>query len=71
MKTTKILLKPLKSKRQLKKISFADVIRGGFTDEDERFFTLTFDIGNGKKVDLSILFETRTPKVYISNEYIE
>lgn len=71
MKTTKILLKPLRSKKQLRKISFAEVIRGGFTDDEERFFTLTFDVGNEKKVDLSILFETRTPRVYISNEYIE
>lgn len=71
MKTTKILLKPLKSKKQLRKISFADVVRGGFTDETEKYFTLTFDAGNGRKVDLSILFETRTPRVYISNEYIE
>lgn len=55
----------------MKKISFADVVRGGFTDEEEKFFTLTFDIGNGRKVDLSIVFEAKTPRVYISNGYIE
>lgn len=71
METTRIYLEALKSKKQLRKISFADVVRGGFTDEEEKFFTLTFNVGNGKKVDLSIIFETRTPTVFISNEYSE
>jgi len=69
MKTTKIFLKPLRSKKQLRKISFKDVVSAGFTDDTERFFTISFDAGNERKVDLSILFETRTPRIYISNEY--
>ncbi len=71
MKTTKIFLKPLKNKKQLRKISFKDVISAGFIDDTERFFTISFDAGNGVRQDLMVTFETRSPRVYISDEYSE
>ena len=66
---SKIILKPLKSRKQLRKISFKDVISAGFTDDTEQFFTISFDIGNGVRQDLTVIFETRSPRIYISGEY--
>lgn len=66
---SKIILKPLKSKKQLRKISFKDVVFAGFTDDNEQFFTISFDVGNGKRADLTVAFETRSPRVYISEAY--
>lgn len=66
---SKIILKPLKSKKQLRTISFKNVISAGFVDENEQFFTIGFDLGSGKKEDVTISFETRSPKIYISGEY--
>ena len=66
---SKIILKPLKSRKQLRKISFKDVISAGFTDDIEQFFTISFDIGNGVRQDLTVIFETRSPRIYISGEY--
>ncbi|MCM1223381.1 MAG: hypothetical protein NC548_53930 [Lachnospiraceae bacterium] len=66
---SKIILKPLRSRKQLRKVSFKDVISAGHTDDAERFFTISFDVGNGVKQDLTIAFETRSPRVYISEEY--
>lgn len=65
----KIILKPLKSKKQLRTISFQNVVSAGFVDENEQFFTISFDVGNGEKQDLIIIFETRSPRLYLSGKY--
>ena len=67
----RIVMKPLRSKKQLRKIAFKDVISAGFTDDSEKFFVITFNTENGTKVDLSVVFETRTPRVYLSDSYTE
>ena len=66
---SKIILRPLRSRKQMRKISFKDVMSAGFTDDNEQFFTITFDVGSGVKQDLTIIFETRSPRLYISGEY--
>ena len=66
---SKIILKPLRSRKQLRNVSFKDVESAGFTDEDEQFFTISFNMGNGLKQDLTVIFETRSPRLYISGEY--
>lgn len=66
---SRIILKPLRSRKQLRKISFKDVISAGFTDDTEQFFTISFDVGNGAKQDLTVVFEIRSPRVYLSGEY--
>ena len=65
----RIVMKPLRSKKQLRKIAFKDGEAAGFTDDSEKFFVITFNTENGTKVDLSVVFETRTPRTYISEEY--
>ena len=65
----KIILKPLKSKKQLRNISSKKVVAAGFTDDKEQFFSMTFALENGEKQDVTIAFETRTPRVFISNIY--
>ncbi len=67
----RIVMKPLKSRKQLRKIAFKDAISAGFTDDSEKFFVITFNTENGTKVDLSVVFETRTPRVYLSDSYTE
>lgn len=67
----RVLLKPVKSRKQLRKISFQKVLSAGFVDEDEKYFIITFATGNGTKQDLSIAFETRTPRIFISDTYNE
>ena len=67
----RIVMKPLRSKKQLRKIAFKDVEAAGFTDDSEKFFVITFNTENGTKVDLSVVFETRTPRVYLSDSYTE
>ncbi|MGN0340153.1 MAG: hypothetical protein ACI4D0_06615 [Lachnospira sp.] len=67
----RIVLKPLKSRKQLRKIAFKDVLAAGFTSEDEKYFTITFCTDNGTKVDLTISFETRTARLYLSDSYTE
>lgn len=66
---SRIILKPLRSRKQLRKISFKDVISAGFTDDTEQFFTISFDVGNGARQDLTVVFETRSPRVYLIGEY--
>lgn len=66
---SKIILKPLRSKKQLRKISFKDVMSAGFTDDTKQFFTISFDVGNGARQDLTVAFETRSPRVYLSSKY--
>lgn len=67
----RIVMKPLKSKKQLRKIAFKDVEEAGFTSDDEKYFVITFNTENGTKVDLSVVFETRTPRIYLSDSYTE
>lgn len=67
----RILLKPLKSRKQLRKISFQKVLSAGFTDESEKYFTVTFNTENGSEQDLTIVFETRMPRIFISDPYSE
>lgn len=67
----RIVLKQLKSKKQLRKVSFRKVVSAGFTSDDERYFTITFDCGEGTMQDLTIAFETRTPRAFISDIYTE
>ena len=67
----RIVMKPLRSKKQLRKIAFNDVISAGFTSDDEKYFTITFNTENGTKQDLTISFETRTARVYLSDSYTE
>ena len=66
---SKIILKPLKSKKQLRTISFQNVVSAGFVDENEQFFTISFDVDNGERQDLTIIFETRSPRLYLSGKY--
>ena len=68
---SRIVMKPLRSKKQLRKIAFKDVISAGFTSDDEKYFTIIFDTKAGTKQDLTISFETRTPRVYLSDSYTE
>lgn len=68
---SRIILKPLKSRKQLRAVEFETVLTAGFTDDTEKFFTITFDLQNGTRQDLTISFETRTPKVYFSEPYKE
>ena len=66
---SRIILKPLRSKKQLRKVSFKDVVSAGFTDDTEQFFFIFFNVGNGARQDLTVAFEARSPRVYLSGEY--
>lgn len=65
----KVYLHELKSKKQLRKIDCKPVVSAGFTDDQEKEFTITFDRENGKCVDLSIFFGSSKPQIYVSEEY--
>lgn len=67
----KILLKALRSRRQLDKLDLRRLVSAGFTDDGKKYFTFTFDASNGMKQDLTISFETRTPRIYLSDCYAE
>ncbi len=66
---TRVFFHTLKSKKQLKKFSGKKIISAEFTDETGKFFEISFDVGNDKKQDILISFETRTPHVFISDIY--
>ena len=66
---SRVLLRPIKSRKQLRKIAFKDVISAGFTDDSEKFFVITFNTENGTKVDLSVVFFLFLQRTYISEEY--
>lgn len=55
----------------MQKVTFKKVIEAGFTDEQGRFFVISFDTEDGTRQDLTIVFETRTPRVFISDKYAE
>lgn len=65
----RIFYNQLRSRKQLRTINCQKVVSASFEDEKEKSFCITFDCENGKKRDLMILFETRTPKIYISDDY--
>lgn len=65
----RVYLKALGSRKQLRDISFQKVISTGFTDDSEQIFEIEFEIANGQAQDLTISFETRTPRIYISTPY--
>lgn len=67
----KVILKGLRSKKQLAAVANKMVLCTGFADDEEKNFGITFDCENGKKKDLVISFETRSPHIYISDEYGE
>ena len=62
---------PLRSKKQLKAISSKRVVSAGYADESEKMFTISFDVGDQNRRDLTILFESRTPRIYLSDVYAE
>lgn len=64
----KILLKGLRSKRQLKECAEGKVVSANFTDDTERDFEITFQCKDGMR-DIIIGFETRSPHIYISEAY--
>lgn len=65
----KIVMKSLKSKKQLFTISDKPVLQASFVDEEKKNFGIIFDSGDGNRRDLVISFETRSPHVYVSDEY--
>lgn len=67
----KIYFNPLRSKKQLKAISLKRVVAAGYTDESEKMFVISFDVGGQNRRDLTILFESRTPRIYLSDVYAE
>lgn len=67
----RVILKGLRSKKQLKEIANKEVLCAGFADDEEKNFEITFDCGEGKKIDLLVSFETRSPHIYISDAYKE
>ena len=67
----KIYFNPLRSKKQLKLISSKRVVSAGYADESEKMFTISFDVGGQNRRDLTILFDSRTPRIYLSDVYAE
>lgn len=65
----KVVLKQLRSRKQLREIECQKVVSASFEDEKEKYFTITFQSDDGKLRDLQIVFETRSPRVFISNSY--
>lgn len=69
MHMEKLIFKPLVSKKQLCKLKAKKVIKSDFLDENSKDFAVTFEVAKGKKIDLLVSFDTRTPRVFISGEY--
>ena len=67
---TKVSLKPLHRKSQLEKLRACNCLSCGY---EGNMFTMTFQLDNADAEeilqDLSIIFEKRVPKVYISEPY--
>ena len=67
---TKVLLKPLHKISQLKKLRACNCVACGY---EGNMFTMTFQLDNADAEeilqDLTIIFEKRIPKVYISEPY--
>lgn len=61
----KILLKGLRSKRQLRECAEGKVVSANYADDTERDFIISFECSDGMR-DLVISFETRSPHIYIS-----
>lgn len=65
----RVMLKGLRSKKQLAEITDRPVLCAGFTNDTN--FQITFSCEDRGKRDLVISFDTRSPHVYISEEYKE
>lgn len=69
---TRILLKPLRKIAQLKDLRACNCV-GCDCDRENNVFSLTFQLDNpdGEEIlqDLSIIFETHIPKIYLSRPY--
>jgi hypothetical protein len=65
----KVIFKQLVSKKQLQPLSFNKVVSAGFEDDSKKTFCITFEVAENKKQDLLIMFETRTPRIYVSRPY--
>lgn len=66
---TRVFYNQLKKRKQLKLLSFKKVLSAGFQDENNKQFVIEFDMENGQKKDLMILFEKGKPEVFISDSY--
>ena len=66
----RIVYKELRSKKQLMALCSKRVVSFGEADDSVKVFEIVFDCGNEKRRDLLISFETRTPKLFISDVYI-
>lgn len=71
MDDIKIYFNPLRSKKQLKVIAGRNVVSAGYSDSTEKMFTIVFDVGGQYRRDLTIMFESRTPRIYLSDVYAE
>lgn len=69
MKKKEVVFSSLKRKSQLKPIDGKKVISAGFTDDSEKEFQIVFDVGKGRRKDISILFLIGYPRFYISKAY--
>ena len=69
MHMEKLIFKPLVSKKQLCKLKAKKVIKSDFFFLYSKDFAVTFEVAKGKKIDLLVSFDTRTPRVFMSGEY--
>lgn len=61
----KVILKGLRSKRQLTAIANKLVSCAGFADDEEKNFEITFDCGNGRKRDFVIFWNQKSTYLYL------
>jgi hypothetical protein len=66
----KIILKPLKSKKQFNELHKVKPLKASF-DETGTLYTTTYRISDGRLVDVMIDFNTRQPKLLVSNFYTD
>lgn len=68
----KVTFRQLRGRSQLAPFSFKKVVSAGFTDDTAKEFCITFAVGQkGERRDLSIVFESRTPQIFVSDVYRE
>ena len=65
----RINFKRLLSAKQLKDVSCEKVISAGFEDEEEKWFCITFQLDDGRKKDLAIIFDREKMEVCVSEKY--
>ena len=69
---TKVNLKPLQRVNQLKKLTAGNLITCGYSEgQYEMIFRIGWKAGKEVLQDLTIIFEKRSPSVYISDPYTE